>query len=84
MHKPESPLPDGTKIFVHNKPLGSTEKMKGIGSQNLASRRPNSEGVAWGSIKPLNNDIYWIKHGDDKVLAAYGYWEFELVTEETK
>lgn len=78
MRKPDPPLPDGTEILIHDRPLGSTEKMRGLNRQNLASRRPNSEGVTWGGIKMLNDDVYWVKHGDDKVMAVYGYWEFEL------
>ena len=43
------------------------------------TRRPNAEGVAWGVVLTLDDDIYWVKHGNDRIMAVYGYWEFDLI-----
>ena len=82
MRRPEKPLPDKTRVFIHDRPLGSTEKMNGISRQYLVARRPNAEGIAWGVVLTLNDDVYWVKHGNDRVMAVYGYWEFELVEDD--
>ena len=74
-NKPERPLVPGTKIVTNDKLHDVTGFP--INSKHQCARRPGFPGVIRSHI-PGYNDIYWVEHVGDSVIAVYRFTEFEL------
>lgn len=75
MKEPTTLLSDGIRITTHDV-LGSVTGIL-VSPRCLAARKPHVNGTLRGWVPGHGGDVYWVEH-EDKTVAAYGWWEFEL------
>jgi hypothetical protein len=76
LDEPKYILEDGICVRTHAV-LGATKGMI-IAARHLEARRPNTVGVIAGYVAGHGGDVYWVRHSEGDVVAAYGFMEFEL------
>ncbi len=76
MDQPSTILKSGTLIRTHAK-LGDTKGLLIFGD-NLKARRPDADGKITGVVGGHGGDVYWVQHGEETLVAAYCFDEFEL------
>ena len=86
MEEPKYILEPGTTVKIHDHTFGRTSAGLIVKQEYIDARTPSAKGIIRGIVGGHGGDVYWVQHGEDgegkPVIAAYGWWEFELVLPE--